>query len=276
MKTEGKDHWIRFVAYTTAAHCITYALFGVIASSVFNYSDLFTKPILCDYYKPFGSVAIYLGPFFQVVRGVLFGLVLVPFRELLKEENLGWLWLWALFIVIGIVGTPAASPSSIEGLIYTKMPIWFHLIGMPEMLGQTLLFSFLIHKKLHKKGNSLSPKAAFYLKSLVSTGISFLGYSIISVLFAVASGNKVDTSAVSAAVLGQFVLPMLLIFVFSLASKMNTILKNIVLYILSALSIWLYQGIILGSSSLPYSLVAPILPIFISYLSGKIIGKTTA
>ena len=35
------------------------------------------------------------------------------------------------------LGTPAAAPSSFEGVVYTRLPWWFHLVGLPEMLVST-------------------------------------------------------------------------------------------------------------------------------------------
>ena len=275
MKTENNNHWVKFVLYVTLIHCVTYAVFGVIASSLFNYSNLFTMPIISDYYRPFGSVAVYLGPFIQILRGLAFGFVLLPFRAFLKDKTLGWLWLWLIFVVIGIVGTPAAAPSSIEGLIYTKIPVWFHLIGMPEMLGQTLLFSFLTHKYIQRNGFRLSINSGLYIKSIISTCIAFLGYSIISVAFALLSGVKVDASAADARVLGQFIVPVLLLFISSIVRNGSTIFKLIVLYILSSLSIWLYQEYVLGAGGVFYSLIAPILPIIILFFTNKILKNTT-
>lgn len=275
MKTENNDSWIKFVLYVTVVHCITYTAFGMVASPLFDYSRIFEMPIISDYYKPFGSTAIFLGPFIQVIRGLLFGFVLLPFRRFLKEETLGWLWLWLVFIVFGILGTPAAAPSSIEGLIYTKIPVWFHLIGMPEMLGQTLLFSFITHRYLQNKDDHSKKSTGIYSRSIMLTCISFFGYSIISVIFAVLSGIKVETNAANVMVLGQFILPVVMLFVFSLIRNGNAIVRTAILYILSASSIWLYQEYVLGAGGLLYSLVAPILPILLLYISGKMLKNAT-
>ena len=52
-----------------------------------------------------------------------------------------WLILWGLLVTIGILSTPAAAPSSIEGMVYTRVPMWYHLLGLPEVVLQTLAFS---------------------------------------------------------------------------------------------------------------------------------------
>ncbi|HKZ89344.1 MAG TPA: hypothetical protein VJ300_03700 [Thermoplasmata archaeon] len=37
-----------------------------------------------------------------------------------------------------------AVPGSIEGLVYTKLPLWFRAISLPEILLQTQAFSWLL------------------------------------------------------------------------------------------------------------------------------------
>jgi hypothetical protein len=250
-------------------HCITYFVFGIIASSIFNYRELFEHPIIIDYYKPYGSTVVLLGPALQIIRGLLFGFVLLPIREYLRNEKLGWLWLWSVFIVIGIIGTPAASPSSIEGLIYTKIPVWFHLIGLPEITLQTLAFSILVHRKERAEDHPLPKIFTTLVQSLVFTCISFIGYTVISIMFALLSGVKVSQNNADFKVLGQFIAPIVLIYITTLINKPSISIKYLCLYILSVSSIWLYQEVILGSGGWTYSIVAPILPSLISFILGK-------
>ena len=60
------------------------------------------------------------------------GLVLLPFRIVLAATRWGWLQLWLLIVGVGIVSTPAAAPSSIEAVIYTRLPLWYHAVGSPR------------------------------------------------------------------------------------------------------------------------------------------------
>jgi hypothetical protein len=43
-----------------------------------------------------------------------------------------------------MTSTALAAPGSTEGIIFTQLPLWFHFIGMPEILLQTLAFSLLL------------------------------------------------------------------------------------------------------------------------------------
>lgn len=57
------------------------------------------------------------------------------------QKKYGWLRLWA---IIGIINTPGPAPCSIEGLIYTQLPLELYIKGAPEIPVQTLLFSYLV------------------------------------------------------------------------------------------------------------------------------------
>lgn len=266
MSVAREESGVSFVLSATLYQCVTYFAFGLMASAIFRYDALFSLPVIGDYYRPYGSAASLVGPASQLLRGALFGLVLLPLREFLRGERLGWLWLWMLFLVIGIVGTPSASPGSIEGAIYTRLPLWFHLIGLPEIGLQTLAFSLLVHRRLRSREHPLPAAATRAIRCLAASCISFIGYTVVSVAFALLSGVKVDQADASPAVLGQFLAPLALTFVAALMDRIDNKLRHALLYAASAGSIWLYQELVLGSGGWFYSLLAPLLPVAISFL----------
>ncbi|MFC1879427.1 hypothetical protein ACFLZW_05895 [Chloroflexota bacterium] len=90
------------------------------------------------------SVWVIAGPLFNIIRGILFGLVLYPFREFLITRKWGWLYLWALFLVFALFSTIGPGPASIEGLIYTNVPLSHHLLTPWEGMLQTIVFSVLL------------------------------------------------------------------------------------------------------------------------------------
>ena len=63
----------------------------------------------------------------------------------LASLRLGWLTFWLILVIVGILSTFGPSPSSIEGMLYTVMPMWFHIVGLPEVLIQSGLLAFLTH-----------------------------------------------------------------------------------------------------------------------------------
>ena len=130
-----------------AAHTLTYFLVGLVASIVFNYSADFARPELRTYMRQLGDPSIALGPALQPIRGILFALALYPLREILFKRKNGWLITWWLLVALGIFSTFGPTPGSVEGAIYTTLPILdqFFSGGMLEILTQSFLFSVLLY-----------------------------------------------------------------------------------------------------------------------------------
>ena len=164
-----------FLARTTAIHVVTYFLAGLVGSSLLVYRRAFEQPVIRDYMVPFG-------------------------------------WTTALVIGIGILSTPAAAPSSVEGLVYTRVPLWYHAFGLPEMLVQTFIFSVLVWAcARNPRGifSALPPGAGTSVGAVAS--FAFIGYAIVSVLFALAlDANISDPSNLTLRTQGLFIAPFLL------------------------------------------------------------------
>jgi hypothetical protein len=84
------------------------------------------------------------GPLFQPLRGFLFGICFYPFRSVLFGRPRGWAVMWCLLVVVGILSTFGPAPGSIEGMIYTTIPIPTQLVGLTEVIVQSLLLSALL------------------------------------------------------------------------------------------------------------------------------------
>ncbi len=123
-------------------HVMTYFIMGLAALVFIDYRQLFENTELRHLMVPISSPWVAAGPALQVFRGVLFALVLYPLAsEFIRRKN-GTLILWSLFVGLAILGTAGPSPGSLEGMLYTKVEFIHHLRGLPEVLLQTLLFSF--------------------------------------------------------------------------------------------------------------------------------------
>lgn len=129
------------------AHTLTYFLVGLVASIVFNYQADFARPELRGYMRQIGDPVIALGPALQFLRGIVFALVFYPLREILFGRKNGWLVTWGLLVGLGILSTFGPAPGSVEGAIYTTLPIrdQFFSGGMLEILSQSFLFSVLLY-----------------------------------------------------------------------------------------------------------------------------------
>jgi hypothetical protein len=134
----------RFLVRTTACHVVTYFIFGAIAFYAFDYATAFASANLSCYMLPTSSKWVALGPALQVFRGLIFALALYPFRRVFLESRRGWLSLWGLLLGLSILSSAGPSPGSVEGLIYTRIPWLDQLVGLREVVAQTLAFSYLL------------------------------------------------------------------------------------------------------------------------------------
>jgi hypothetical protein len=126
-------------------HTVTYFLAGLAAANLFHYQGLFTIPSLAGYMRPVDSVWVLIGPLFQPLRGILFALAFYPLRASLFTRKYGWMTAWGLLVVLGILSTYGPTPGSIEGLLYTQVPLWAHLSGLPEVLVQSFVYSLMLY-----------------------------------------------------------------------------------------------------------------------------------
>jgi hypothetical protein len=157
---------------TTIVHTVTYFLMGLLALSIFDYAGRFADPTVANLMRQTNDPLVASGPLFQVVRGLLFGIAFYPLREIVFARKSGWRILWLVLVVVGILAPFGAAPSSIEGMIYTILPLSFHLIGLPEVVIQALLLAFLSHYWINhpeKKWLTWVFGIAFTLVLLLST-----------------------------------------------------------------------------------------------------------
>jgi hypothetical protein len=145
----------------TSAHVITYFLAGALTFYFLDYRDLFETPPFSCFMKPTNSTSVAAGPALQLIRGVIFSMALWPFRDILLKTKYGWLKLWGLLIGLSILSTTAAAPGSIEGFIYTTIPIRKQVIGYLEVIPQTMLFSLIVFYWYEK------PKKAWQVISII-------------------------------------------------------------------------------------------------------------
>ncbi len=281
------NNWKAFLAFALRViivHTLTYFIFGIIMSNVFNYGEIFKLPVIRDYMISMDEHNIVLGPFLQPIRGLVFAIGLWPIRNLLIEKKRGWLILWGLIVTIGILSTPAAAPSSLEGIVYSKIPLWYHLMGLPEITLQTLLFSIWLvwwerqteksHEPAAKKENLLVTEI---VKAVMSACFAYIGYAVGGLLMAAivnANAGADGTGSVDIAAAGA---DLKMQFMFVVAFIVNTIaifwvarrwqanqitLRAIFLlfWFIDAIVPWIYQTFVFGSSFVPTVLLLGFFP----------------
>jgi len=266
--------FVSFAIRVIVVHTVTYFVFGMIMSNVFDYGRVFQQEIIRDFMRPMESTSVFLGPILQPVRGLLYAIGLWPIRGVILEKKHGWLIVWGIFVLFGILGTPAASPSSMEGVIYSKLPLWYHLMGLPEILLQTLAFSFLLvwwdrHQFRPRPAVQKGAFGADLLKAVMIGCFAYMGYAVGSLLTAFLAKVRVDMEAAAADWKTQImfvvalvvnVLLILLVSGWRKAGKISVWQVFLLFWIVDALVPLAYQWLFTSPMSLPFAALIGLLP----------------
>jgi hypothetical protein len=133
------------VVKTIVTHTVTYFIMGLLAYTLLDYTRFFAESSLNLMMRQTDDPWVMAGPLFQPIRGILFGIVFYLLREPFFAKKNGWLVMWIVLVVVGILGTFGPTPGSIEGMLYTVFPLWVHLKGLPEVLLQSLFLSLIVY-----------------------------------------------------------------------------------------------------------------------------------
>lgn len=136
--------FLQLAAKAIVAHTITYFLMGLLAATFLDYAARFARPEMACWMRPVSDPLVMAGPLFQPIRGLIFALVFYPLRESLFGKRNGWLVMWWTLVGLGILSTFGPPPASIEGMIYTIIPIADQLTGLLEVVPQALLLSVIL------------------------------------------------------------------------------------------------------------------------------------
>jgi hypothetical protein len=129
---------------TIVVHTISYFIAGILALTLGGYDKTFSQPPLSYLMRPTTDPLVMAGPLFQPIRGLIVALALYPLRTVLFSARRGWLILWWLLLALGVLSTYGPAPGSVEGLIYTIIPPFSQILGLWEVLLQSLLFSVVL------------------------------------------------------------------------------------------------------------------------------------
>jgi hypothetical protein len=133
-----------FTWRVAASHVLTYFVFGLLASTLFEYRTLYAETELRHLMRSTDTAWVAAGPALQFLRGTMFAIVLWPVADRVVHGVRGGLLLYGLMLGLAVLGTAGPAPGSLEGMIYTTLPLRIHLIGLPEVIVQTGAFSFLL------------------------------------------------------------------------------------------------------------------------------------
>lgn len=255
---------LKFILKTTGVHILTYILCGIIFSTIFNYHSLFTMDGVDDFMKEVGGSSTLLGPLVQVIRGLLFGVVLLLFKDTFMGKKYGWLKLWAILSIIGIINTPGPAPFSIEGIVYTKLPLEFHLKGAPEILIQTLLFSYLLAKPENKKIKFIEDNKNEFISAIVCVVL----FSLSGIVLALIRGISIASSVGDIGAFGiMFIAAISTFFISKYYPKIESKFKDIIalasVYFFLAILPYVYNLITESPFNTHLTLLINLVPSFI-------------
>jgi hypothetical protein len=131
-------------ARTIVVHTITYFLLGLLASTLLGYAQAFAAPWMACWMRQLDDPLVTAGPLFAPLRGLIFALAFYPLRGVLFGRKNGWLVMWWLLVALGILSTFGPAPGSVEGMVYTVIPISQQLTGWLEVVPQALLLSAIL------------------------------------------------------------------------------------------------------------------------------------
>lgn len=125
-------------------HTVTYFVCGVTAYYCLDYAHKFAEPGVREVMRQTTEPIVMAGPLFQPIRGLLFAIAFYPIRSAIFGRKHGWLAMWLLLLILGILNTFGPSGGSVEGMIYTTIPITSQLLSLSEVVSQSLLLSIIL------------------------------------------------------------------------------------------------------------------------------------
>ena len=158
MEDKMKEN-IKFFLKVTFSHVFTYILCGIIFSTLFNYWGWISEHN--NWRNMSSDIIVQLAPFFQIIRGILYGIAFFLIKDTIIYSKYGFIKLYVLMVIIGIFNTPATSPMSIEEFVYIipdNTPSNIRLGGLLEILVQNLLFCSIVCIKWNEVKNKIFKK----------------------------------------------------------------------------------------------------------------------
>ena len=289
--TKTQD-FVRFSGKVILVHTLTYMIFGGLAMTIFDYPALWKLPHLADSFKPMDSQWVQLGALFQPLRAILYSAVLWFLRPLYLEKKRGWLYIWLIFLAFAIFGTSGTPSGSFEGIIYLNWPLWLHLIFLPEVVLQTLAFSYFLYRwdlsassHSDNSSQSLEPGLKRFIYSLAYMAIGTFGTMASGIITLLLVGYSIEPGGTSASAL--VVLALVAVVNFAMAiyiysgtwkSRRQFIILSVAIYLLNSLPYAIHNYIIDFKVGAFYTMLggiftATFLILFASKKSGQSLSK---
>ena len=102
------------------------------------------RPDIAPIIRQITDPILIVSPWIQPIRALLLAIVFYLLKDVLFNPKNGWLVMWIMLAVVGVLSPFGASWGSIEGMIFFSLPIVDHIVGWPEVFLQTLLLSTIL------------------------------------------------------------------------------------------------------------------------------------
>jgi len=171
---EIKKEFMPFCWRVVSLHVISYFIAGIFALSFINYKEYFNTGTLSLLMRPTDSPIVAAGPSLQIINGFFMSLFLFPFKTIFISGKKSWVKLFFLLLGFSFFSPQTPAPSTFEGVIYTKIPLSYHLLGIPECLVYSLIFSALLfgwYTKPKKTWNILSVIVVMLIVLISTMGV---------------------------------------------------------------------------------------------------------
>lgn len=146
-----KHNLWRYVLRFTVVHVFIYMVTGAIFLTVQDALPGPTQVALETFtpYQPLGIIVI-MG---QVLRSVILALILYPFYDTIIRGRYGLPALFGALWGVAWLGSVGPMPGSIEGVIYTEIPLVAHLLVLAVVALETFVFAWLF-VRWERRGNA--------------------------------------------------------------------------------------------------------------------------
>jgi hypothetical protein len=160
-----------YVGRFTVIHVLIYTLFAFIF--LFIIQDILPEPtqVALETFQPYRPVGL-IATSGQILRSIVLALVLYPFYNTIVRSSRGLLILFGALWGVALLGSVQPMPGSIEGMIYTEIPLLAHLVMLAAGALEVFLFSW-VFLRLERQINILPG----YEKQEVTINKNPIGYS---------------------------------------------------------------------------------------------------
>lgn len=168
---ENRKSIFKFFWKITYSHVIAYFIAGIFALVFIGYKELFATETMSLFMKPVNDPIVMLGPTLQIIRGILIAIAIYPLKDAFLKKKRGYIYLGIIILVFSLFSTIGPTSGSLDGFIYTIIPIKYQLLGYPESFLYILLFLGIL--KLSDKFDG--KKIIFILPIIIMSIIVFVG-----------------------------------------------------------------------------------------------------